>query len=78
MTAKADLSQKRETGMEQAETDCPSCGKKVPVVETAYGSTTPGACTKCWPAVSKSQLKAQQKAAEEAAAPLADQDQPAS
>lgn len=74
MTAKNDLAQKRETGVEQAEAECPSCGKTVPVVESAYGSTSPGACTKCWPAVSKTQLKAQQKAAEEAAAP---EEQPA-
>jgi len=65
MSNKADLAQPRETGSEKASTTCVQCGGEVPVVETAYGSTAPGACPKCWPQAddSKDQLTAQKAAA---------------
>lgn len=43
----------RETGSEKADTTCPSCGGPVPVLETAYGSVSPGPCPKCHPATEK-------------------------
>jgi uncharacterized Zn finger protein (UPF0148 family) len=60
----SDLAQARETGAQKSETTCTNCGEAVPVVETAYGSTAPGACPKCWPQAEGSQLDAQEKAAE--------------
>lgn len=63
----SDLAQPRETGAQKSETTCTSCGGAVPVVETTYGSTAPGACPKCWPQADDSQLEAQEKAAEKPA-----------
>jgi hypothetical protein len=59
----ADLSLPRETGSEKSDLECPTCGGLVPVVTSAYGSTSPGACPICWPAAAPSQLAAQLAAA---------------
>lgn len=38
----------RETGSEMGE--CANCGGPVPILESPYGSTSPGPCPKCYPA----------------------------
>lgn len=50
----------RETGNEKS-TPCPTCGKDLPSVTTAYGSTVAGACPDC---VGGAQLEAQKAAAD--------------
>lgn len=63
--AQPDLSQPRETGSQKAELTCPRCGGQVPLVESAYGSISPGACPNCWPADASSQMEAQVAAAQD-------------
>jgi len=56
----------RETGNEKSTAECPNCGAELPVVETPYGSTSTGVCSKCWPEGEQKpadQLQAQQAAA---------------
>jgi hypothetical protein len=67
----ADLSLPRETGSEKFGTLCPICGALVPSVTSPYGSTSPGACSVCWPAVAPTQLAAQVAAANVPEAPVA-------
>ncbi len=43
----------RETGSEKSEASCPNCGGAVGVNESAYGSTSPAPCPKCYPATEK-------------------------
>ncbi len=55
-----DLALPRETGEEKSTVACATCGEQLPVVESTYGSTSPGACPVCWPkGSSPSQLDAQ-------------------
>ena len=53
----------RETGSAKDEAQCSNCGGSVPQIETAYGSTAPGACPKCYPSESR------ETAGEESASP---------
>lgn len=60
-----DLSQPRETGSQKSGLACKLCGTDLPAVTSTYGSTSPGACPSCWPAVAPTQLAAQKAAADE-------------
>lgn len=61
-----NLSLPRETGVEHSGAACPKCGATLPVVTSAYGSTTAGACPNC---SAPAQLEAQVAAANEEVTP---------
>jgi hypothetical protein len=39
----------RETGSEKSTRTCLTCGRELPVTESAYGSISVGACLTCYP-----------------------------
>lgn len=64
------LTQPRETGIEKSGSTCPKCGETLPVVTSAYGSTTVGACPTCSaPAQLEAQVAAASEPAHEGVAP---------
>lgn len=63
------LSQSRQTGTEKSGDACPRCGTTLPVVTSAYGSTTVGACSSCSATEPFTQLEAQVAAATEVSEP---------